>query len=253
MYQIYCIAYRISDEMARQKAEEKPFWWEHLHAEVREKPLEEIEKMLLEAGVPKETVDAMDRKEKYLAVSEGCYAIDCEEYEKKLSGLEKTSFLNQPKNTAQSDTGNPGNPASTPTLSNGGNIEPLSMDTPPTEEDIKTPPPMSAGADDIDDDLIKTHAGAISDDELDDDDDDFLKKKMSSSPPASPFEQKITGGSGMSASGNNSVEIRKMAQSIVRETVSKINNKADAVPETISPQAEQDLLKAVIDELQSLR
>lgn len=247
MYQIYCIAYRISDEMERQKAEEKPFWWEHLHTEVRDKPIEEIEKMLLDAGVPKDVVDGMNRKEKYLAVSEGCYAIDCEEYEKKMSGMDKTSFLNK-NNAAQADMGNVGgnSPASTQTLSNGGNIEPLSMER-PSEEEIKTPPPMGGSASDIDDDFIKTHADSISDDDLNDDGD--KKKGM-----MSPFDSnvKLVGG-GMSASGNNSVEIRKMAQSIVRETVSKINTKADGIPETISPQAEQDLLKAVVDELQNLR
>lgn len=246
MYQIYCIAYRISDEMERQKAEEKPFWWEHLHAEVRDKPIEEIEKMLLDAGVPKEVVDGMDRKEKYLAVSEGCYAIDCEEYEKKMSGMDKTSFLNK-NNAAQADMGNVGgnSPASTQTLSKGGSMEPLSMER-PSEAEINTPPPMS-DANDIDDDFIKTHANSISDDDLND---DFDKKKAM----MNPFEGNVKPvGGGMAASSNNSVEIRKMAQSIVRETVNKINTKADGIPETISPQAEQDLLRAVVDELQSLR
>lgn len=249
MYQIYCIAYRIGDEMERQKAEEKPFWWEHLHAEVREKPIEEIEKMLLDAGVPKDVVVGMDRKEKYLAVSEGCYSIDCEEYEKKLNVADKMSFLNQNKDSSQPSMGNVGgnSPASSSAMADGGNIEPLSMGR-PSEKEILTPPPMGGSADDIDDDFIKTHANSISDDDLNDDGD----KKMGM---MSPFDANVkpVGVGGMSASSNNSVEIRKMAQSIVRETVSKINTKADGIPETISPQAEQDLLRAVVDELQNLR
>ena len=251
MYQIYRTAYRISDEMKLQKENEKPFWWEHLHAEVREQSLEDIDKMLLEAGVPSDVVATMDRKEKYLAVSEGCYKIDSEEHEKKLSEAQQTSFLNRPNNNVSAQTagmgaGEPsGNPAPP---SNESGFAPLGMD-PPSQDDINTPPKMGASADNIDDEIIKNAASQVSDDHLKDD----------YKAPASPFNAHVNdvGGAGQPnggfSGGTNAMEIRKAAQSIVRETVNKINSKADSIPETISPDAEQALLRAVADELNALR
>jgi hypothetical protein len=79
MYYIYKIAYRISDEIIAKKEAEKPFWWEHLHPEVKGQSIEEIEKGILEAGTPAEKLAEMTKHEKFLAVSEGCYVIDSKE------------------------------------------------------------------------------------------------------------------------------------------------------------------------------
>ena len=50
----------------------------------------------------------------------------------------------------------------------------------------------------------------------------------------------------------SSAEIRKYAQSIVSKTVTEINAKADQIPDDISVMKEQDLFKAVLQEMQSI-
>jgi poly-gamma-glutamate capsule biosynthesis protein CapA/YwtB (metallophosphatase superfamily) len=58
---------------------------------------------------------------------------------------------------------------------------------------------------------------------------------------------------GGSGGGANSPEVRKYAQSIVRQTVQQINHKADEIPDDVALMKEQELLQAVINELQNLR
>jgi hypothetical protein len=48
-------------------------------------------------------------------------------------------------------------------------------------------------------------------------------------------------------------EIRKYAQSIVRQTVQQINHKADEIPDDVALMKENELLQAVINELQTLK
>lgn len=268
MYQIYCIAYKISDEMKRQKEEEKPFWWEHMHDEVREKEMQHIDKMLLDAGVAPDVVKEMNRKEKYLAVSEGCYAVDCEEYERKLELLERTAILNVPKNNLSAQMNGIGNGAMRPfdipspkpeTIEakvEEVSFEPLgqssqsSQSSQASQEDINTPPTMSNSLNSSDNDMIKDAASKIIDDELNDD----SKKKSSYNFVGNMNKENHNNlGNNLGENNANAVEIRKMAQSIVRETVNKINSKADSVPQSIAPDAEQAILRAVIDELQVLR
>ena len=263
MYQIYCIAYKISDEMKRQKEEEKPFWWEHMHDEVREKEMQHIDKMLLDAGVEPDVVKEMNRKEKYLAVSEGCYAVDCEEYERKLEALERTAILNVPKNNLSAQMNGIGNGAMRPfdipspkpeTIEakvEEVSFEPLGtpiQESQASQEDINTPPTMENSLNSSDNDMIKDAASKITDDELNDD-----SKKKSSYNFVGNMNKENNNNLGNNLGEDNKMEIRKMAQSIVRETVNKINSKADSVPQSIAPNAEQAILRAVIDELQVLR
>jgi hypothetical protein len=58
-------------------------------------------------------------------------------------------------------------------------------------------------------------------------------------------------GGGMGAA--SSPEVRKYAQSIVRQTVQQINHKADEIPDDVALMKEQELLQAVINELQTLK
>ena len=267
-YYIYCIAYRITDEIKAKKEAEKPFWWEHLHAEVKEKPIEEIEKLLLEGGIPKEKLDEMSKHEKYLAVSEGCYVVDCKEHEKEIAEMEslrkqvemhRTSFLNKPftNNALQSqEEFKPvefGKTGDIP-INVGGN-EPLPSPIPPIDNmaakmdespfssntlnsAMSAPKPNL----DVDDEHFKILSENISDDDLKDD---------------SPFNKNVASNGmdmgGGNAGGMSKPEIRKYAQSIVRQTVQQINHKADEIPDDVAIMKENELLQAVINELQTLK
>jgi hypothetical protein len=63
----------------------------------------------------------------------------------------------------------------------------------------------------------------------------------------------IFGGDGGGMSKSTSPDVRKYAQSIVRQTVQQINNKADEIPDSVAVMKEQELLQAVINELQTLK
>jgi hypothetical protein len=267
-YYIYSIAYRISDEIKAKKEAEKPYWWEHLHPEIKEKPIEEIDKMITDAGISPEKLAEMTKHEKYMAVSEGCYVVDSREAEKELSQMEalkkelersKTSFI--PQNTGSfgipqqqqefkaiefGKTGEvPITPiATTPALNPmGSHIEESSFTS-----------PMKSPNMDIDDEHLKIMSSNVNDDDLGGSND-------------SPFGQSNNGGNDMdmgmsmgggnmgggSGGGANSPEVRKYAQSIVRQTVQQINHKADEIPDDVALMKEQELLQAVINELQNLR
>lgn len=267
-YYIYSIAYRISDEIKARKEAEKPYWWEHLHPEIKEKSIEEIEKMISDAGIPPEKLAEMSKHEKYLAVSEGCYVVDCREAEKELSQLDslkkelersKTSFV--PNNT-----GNFGIPrqqeefkaiefgkvgevpiTSAPMSENLMSSSPVNPDFSPmaakVEESSFTGSSMKSSSMDIDDEHLKIMSANIKDDDL---------NFSSNSSPFNSSKDSMSMGMGMGNNGNSS-EVRKYAQSIVKQTVAQINNKADEIPDDIAIMKEQELLQAVINELQTLR
>jgi hypothetical protein len=249
-YYIYKIAYRISDEIKAKKDAEKPFWWEHLHPEVKEKPIEEIDKLLAEGGVLPEALTEMTKHEKYMAISEGCYVIDSQKAAQELAELDslkkeversKTNFLNQPMNNygqqnvelqpiefgKVGDNSHiissvpPIDPMATKITGGlGGNVEsPFSPVAPVNSMNNSM---------DFDDEHVKIMAENIKDDD-------------------------IFGGDGGGMSKSTSPDVRKYAQSIVRQTVQQINNKADEIPDSVAVMKEQELLQAVINELQTLK
>jgi hypothetical protein len=254
-YYIYKIAYRISDEIKAKKDAEKPFWWEHLHPEVKEKPIEEIDKLLLEGGITQEALTEMTKHEKYMAISEGCYVIDSQKAAQELAELDslkkeversKTNFLNQPMNNYGQQNvelqpiqfGKVGDsshiissvlPPIDPMAAKisgdlGGNVEsPFSAS--PVAPVNK---PMNDSMD-FDDEHVKIMADNINDDDI------------------------FGGGDGGGMSKSTSPDVRKYAQSIVRQTVQQINNKADEIPDSVAVMKEQELLQAVINELQTLK
>lgn len=89
MYQIYKTAYQISDEIKLRKENEKPFYWEQIHPEIREKTIEEIDQHLLGAGLSEEKLKEMTKNEKFLAVSEGVYAAELADKTSRLEQLEE--------------------------------------------------------------------------------------------------------------------------------------------------------------------
>lgn len=249
MYYIYKIAYRISDEIKAQKEAEKPYWWEHLHSNVKDQSIEEIDKHILEGGVPAEKLAEMTKYEKYMAVSEGCYVVDGQDAEKVNEELEslkkeversKTSFLNQPTNNLQhqqqgtQDIFEPiefGKPVSKP-------------NTIPSGESFNTPPAVKADEGAIPP-LEIPGAPALSPEVLTDGPKDN-----------EPFSGALKGDNAFNSAapaGKNSAELRRHAQSIVGKVVNEVNAKADGIPDDIAVMKEQELLQAVIQELQTLR
>lgn len=266
-YYIYCIAYRISDEIKAKKEAEKPYWWEHLHPEIKDKSIEEIEKMITEAGISPEKLAEMTKHEKYMAVSEGCYVVDCREAEKELAQMDalkkelersKTSFI--PQNTGnfgipQQEEFKPiefGKKGEVPITSASAMSNPMSSpmtsDFSPMAAKVEESP-FSSSADkssslDIDDEHLKIMSANINDDDL-----------MQSSS-SSPFGQSKDSFGDMNMNmggGATSPDVRKYAQSIVKQTVAQINNKADEIPDDVAVMKEQELLQAVINELQTLK
>lgn len=267
-YIIYCIAYRITDEMKAKKEAEKPFWWEHLHSEVKDKTIEEIDKLLLEGGIPKEKLDEMTKHEKYMAISEGCYVVDCREHEKEIAELEtlrkeiernKTSFINQhiANNGANvspiiQEELKPIEFGKVGEIPSGDNqmpsaippIDPMSIkmeESPFSSSSSPINSPSQKTSMDIDDEHLKILSDNVKDDDLMDDDKNGMGMGM---------------GNGMNMSsgfGGSKPELKKYAQSIVRQTVQQINNKADEIPDDVALLKEQELLQAVINELQGLK
>ncbi len=116
MYYIYKIGYQISDEINVRKENEKPFYWEQIHPEIRDKSIEEVDQYLIGGGLSEEKLKEMTKNEKYMAVSEGLYAAELAEKTAKLEQFEQTavinsesSFLNNP-NTAPVNNGLTGTP-----------------------------------------------------------------------------------------------------------------------------------------------
>ena len=259
MYYIYKIAYRISDEIIAKKEAEKPFWWEHLHPEVKGQSIEEIEKGILEAGTPPEKLAEMTKHEKFLAVSEGCYVIDSKESLRVSQELEslkkdvernKASFLGQASpniqkqvqetyepipfgNPTPSAVGAPASPSPIPASTIAPNESGFDIPGEPSSPSMtKSNDPLS-----LDDDHLKIMASNVNDSDLKDDED-------------KPFGGSLAGNT---SSTPGKAELRKYAQSIVSKTVSDINSKADGIPDDVAVMKEQELLQAVIDELKSLR
>lgn len=248
-YYIYKIAYKISDEIKAKKDAEKPFWWEHLHPEAKEKSIEEIDKLLLEGSVSSEVLKEMTKHEKYLAVSEGCYVIDCKKNEQELAQMEslkkelersRTNILNQPLGSVpkQDFELKPIEFGKTGDLSHIVS----SVSAPPSPMDVKIAgdglgladeshfsEPKKSDSLDLDDEHINIMASNIKDDDLFGSSDSGMAKKSVSS------------------------DVRKYAQSIVQQTVNQINNKADEIPDSVAVMKEQELLQAVIDELNGLK
>ena len=253
MYGIYCIAYKISDEIKAQKEAEKPFWWDHIHPDVREQTLQQIEQELLQNGaVSPEKMAEMTKNEKFLVLSQGSYALELKsagEAAKELESLKKeverskSMFLNQPM-------------AATAALATGAsavqqqeNIEPIVLGQPlPAEPAIP-----SGGVDSpavntngiefpsfgnpqepsikLDDEHLSVAASQVNDKDLKD----------------SPFAGDIN------ATKPTKAEVRRYAQSIVAATIKDINQKADQIPDDVSLSQADDLLKAVVDELKDIQ
>lgn len=216
MYYIYNIAYKVSDQITAQKEAEKPFWWEHLHPSVKEQSIEEIEKTLLEGGIPAEKLAEMTRHEKYMAVSEGNYCVECTKINSEIESLKqnagKTSVLDN------------ANPNPTPAINDEPNIEPIAFGKKPEEQTDGLEP---GGTDGL--------TGAT--------------------PTPSPLDDSVKdvpgAANGSAVTGGGSPEdIRKYTQSIVSKTIGDINSKIDHVPESVN---EQQLLQSVIEELQIIK
>lgn len=224
--------------MKAQKEAEKPFWWELLHPEVKDKTIEEIEKGLLEGHTLPDKLAGMSKHEKYLAASEGFYAVQTKDTESLRTELEtlkqesKTGFLNQPavatpvveesfepivfgQKQAQATA-----PISETSNFNGLNQSPSSMDMP---SQMQTAPMASNGLD------MPEPASS-----------------MSMPEPNSPFNAAVSSPSNQ----QNGAEVRKYAQSIVLKTVNDINSKATQIPQDLSI-TESELLSAVVEELQA--
>jgi hypothetical protein len=236
MYYIYKIAYLISDDIKAKKDAEKPFWWEHLHSDVKDKPIEEIEKALIEGGIAKDKLEKMSRHEKIMAMSEGCYAVECQKSDEIIAELEKnverskTSFINQPTNNLRrqqvlkQEVYEPiefGKSVSSPSSIPSGN-DMMSMPAVSSDDDFTMPSEMPKN--DVSFDAIKNEK-------------------------SDPFGGALKGEN----LGIGSAEIRRHAQSIVSKVVSDINTKSDQIPDDVSSKKEQELLQAVISELQTLK
>lgn len=243
MYYIYKIAYKISDEIKAQKDAEKPFYWEHIHPSVRELSIEDIEKRMLEGGTPAEKIAEMTKNEKYLAISEGCYVVDCQKAEAVNAELEslkkeversKTSFINQP----------PASPVQTQP-EHEETLEPIEFGKKPVSSIPSPIPSDNNGLNDIVP-AVKADEGNIG----------GIPPLETPQPAAGgagdPLSAPISsggGGFGGSSAPKNSAELRRHAQSIAGRVVADINSKADSIPDDVSTLKEQDLLQAVIDEL----
>ncbi len=238
--------------MKAQQEAEKPFWWEHLHPEVKDKSIEEIEKELLQGNTLPEKIARMTRHEKYLAISEGYYVAQCKDTEiiraeletlKKDSERSKTSFLNQSSIPNQQNTED--------------NFEPIVFGQKPVTpiQSVKSPddslfaagssaslmggspPQLNSGL---------NNSGGINNSDL---------SALGGIKDDSSFagEMNSVGGPSSLQVPMNSAEIRKYAQSIVSKTVNDINAKADEIPDDVAVMKEHELLQAVINELQTLK
>ncbi len=247
MYYLYCISYRITDEIKARKEAEKPFWWEHLHPEVKDLPIDEIEKTLIAGGISPEKIKEMTRHEKYMAVSEGHHFLEISELQKKIAEIpvvvpsiqpvgpvvvSNLDFLNG--NIAGSGSGqlpSPNQPIVNQNMAGmpaGDDFEPISLSA-------KVQPNMGPA---LPDDYMRNPANQIKEEEL-------LENKQ-------PFNQPVQNVGPMPGRGTGN-ELRKYAQSIVRQTVNQVNQDADKIPDSISHLKEQDLLNAVINELQNIK
>jgi hypothetical protein len=249
MYSIYKTAYRISDEIKAQKEAEKPFWWDYIHSEVKDKSIEDVEKELLEGDVSPENIAKMSRYEKYLVVSESAYIMQCKDTDNLRAELEtlkkdversKSSFLNNqnPSQQRVEESFEPivfgQKPAIQNTIPTGDNLEIGSVPAVQANDGLPPLEPNPKPSFDANDGL----------------------------PPSNGLTNNDSGFPGAPNSGDSapkqqqpmsSAEVRKYAQSIVSKTVTEINAKADQIPDDISVMKEQDLFNAVLQEMQSIK
>ena len=222
--------------MKAQKEAEKPFWWELLHPEVKDKTIEEIEKGLLEGHTLPDKLAGMSKHEKYLAASEGFYAVQTKDTESLRTELEtlkqesKTGFLNQPASSAHPVVEESFEPivfgqkqAQVPaSISETSNFNGLNQSTPSSMEMPAQTVPMASNGLDM--------------------------PSPASMEPNSPFNADVSSPSNQNI--QNGAEVRKYAQSIVLKTVNDINSKATQIPQDLSI-TESELLSAVVEELQA--
>lgn len=253
MYSIYKTAYRISDEIKAQKEAEKPFWWDYIHSEVKDKSIEDVEKELLEGDVSPENIAKMSRYEKYLVVSESAYIMQCKDTDNLRAELEtlkkdversKSSFLNNqnPSQQRVEESFEPivfgQKPAIQNTIPSGENLEIIGSVPPAVQANDGLPPlePNPKPSFDANDGLPPSNAinGLTNND-------------------SSFTTGALNGGDSAPKQPMSSAEIRKYAQSIVSKTVSEINAKADQIPDDVAVMKEHELLQAVINELQTLK
>lgn len=247
MYSIYKTAYKISDEIKSQKEAEKPFWWEYLHSEVKDKSIEDVEKELLEGGISPENIAKMTRHEKYLVVSETIYIVQCKDTDNLRAELEtlkkdversKSSFLNNQNPSPQrvEESFEPIVFGQKPAVQN--TIPSVDTNQHAVQANDGLPPlePNPKPSYDINDSGLPP-SNAING--LKDNDSGFTGASNSiDSVPKQPM---------------SSAEVRKYAQSIVSKTVAEINAKADEIPDDVAVMKEHELLQAVINELQTLK
>ena len=251
MYYIYKIAYKISDEIKAQKEAEKPFWWEHLHPEIKVKSIEEVEKELLSGSVDANKLATMSKNEKYLALSESCYMSQCKQAEAVSAELEtlkkdversKTSFLNQPitsnNQLKEEENLEPivfGQKPATPNSIPSGTLETV----PAAQTDGLPPSGLQTPESSFDAPVSTLENNGLKDN-------DFGMPN-----PSGPGSLNDVGSS--KPNNMNSAEIRKHAQSIVNKMVHEINASADKIPDDVAVMKEHELLQAVITELQTIK
>lgn len=245
MYSIYKTAYKISDEMKAQKEAEKPFWWEYLHSEVKDKSIEEVEKELLEGGISPENIAKMTRHEKYLVVSETIYIVQCKDTDNLRAELEtlkkdversKSSFLNNHNPSPQrvEESFEPIVFGQKPAVQNA--IPSVDTNQPAVQANDGLPPLEQNPKPSFDANDGLQPSNAING--LNDHDSSFTGASNNGNPAPQPM---------------SSAEVRKYAQSIVSKTVQEINAKADQIPDDVAVMKEHELLQAVISELQTLK
>lgn len=141
MYLIYKIGYEISDEIKRRKENEKPFYWDHIHPEIKDLSEPEVDKYLLDGGLAPEKIKELSKHMKYLIVSEGLYAVQIKELE--ANNVAAIATAATASSSAFLDTGSKLNPDSTiPALA-----EPVpAAGEPPTIAPLDEFEPMAFGA-----------------------------------------------------------------------------------------------------------
>jgi hypothetical protein len=229
---------------------------------VKDLPIEEIEKRLLAGDTPAEKIAEMTKNEKYLAVSEGHYMLECQAAEKVSAELEslkkevertKTLFIPNNPNPTQTTQA-----LAAAAIQEEENFEPIEFGKTPIRSEPSAIPPVAP--------IVPSNEVTFD-----------AVPKSDGLPPLSPLppleSAPLGGGSGGSGSGSdpfgqplssgvggfgagptkNSAELRRHAQSIVSKVVSDVNVKADGVPDDVAVMKEQELLKAVIQELQEIQ
>ena len=226
MYSIYKIAYKISDEMKAQKEAEKPFWWQYLHQDVKDKSIEDVQKELLEGDISPDNIAKMSRYEKYLVVSESAYIMQCKDTDNLRTELEtlkkdversKSSFLNN-QNPSQQRVEE--------------SFEPIVFGQKPAVQNAIPPG----------DNLVIGNEPAVQANDglppLEPNPKPSFDANDGGLPPSNAINGLTNHDSGFSGASNgdsaikqpmSSAEIRKYAQSIVSKTVTEINAKADQI------------------------